>query len=237
MKLLINYRRIFLALILLCISIPFCSVFAGAKYYPDNTENIYVHKINDENMISLTFDDGPHPDKTPEILRVLKKHNIRATFFIIGQNASLHPEIVQMIAADGHEIANHTNDHKSLYKQTDSMILDSVRSCSDTLFEIVGSKPKLFRPPEGYMNDNIARLIRDEGYDVILWKIDTYDWKGRSDKEICNTVINNIKSGDIVLMHDFIWRKSNTADALDMMIPRLKEQGFSFVTVSELIAK
>lgn len=219
------------------------SIFSGscieadAKYYHENTENVYVHKSNDSKMISLTFDDGPHPKKTQEILKVLKKYDVKATFFMIGENASQYPNIVQMVAAEGHEIANHTNDHKSLYRQNGSKLIQSVRSCTKVLTEITGITPRLFRPPEGYMNDDIAKIIDSEGYNVILWKIDTYDWKGRSSKEIYDTVVSGVNSGDIILMHDFIWRKSNTALALDLIIPKLKSEGYSFVTVSELISQ
>ena len=211
------------------------TVFANAKYYPDNIDNIYVHKRKSDNEIALTFDDGPHPQKTVEILKALKKHNVKATFFIIGQNAQKYPEILQMIAADGHEIANHTYDHKSLYKQSNESIVESVRKCSKLINSITGRKCVLFRPPEGFMNDNIAQLMKNEGYDVILWKIDTYDWKGRSATDIYNSVVESVKGGDIILMHDYIWRKSSTAQALNMIIESLKSRGFKFLTVSELI--
>ena len=236
MKLSITCRRTFICLIILLLVSCF-SININAQYYHDNKDNIYVHKTNDENRISLTFDDGPHPKKTKEILEVLKKHNVKATFFMIGENALQYPEIVQMVAAEGHEIANHTYNHKSLYVQDKTKLIENVKKCSNTLENITGIAPKLFRPPEGYMNDDIAQTMNSEGYDVILWKIDTYDWKGKSSIDIYNTVVSSVKSGDIILMHDYIWKKSNTAQALDRIIPQLKDEGYCFVTVSELISQ
>ena len=211
------------------------TVKADAKYYHENTENVYVHKSTQQKQIALTFDDGPHPQKTNMILDVLSRYDIKATFFVIGENAKNNPDIISRISEDGHEIGNHTYDHKSLYKQSESDIISNVRKCEDEIYKVTGKRTVLFRPPEGYLNDNIASLLLTEGYDVILWRVDTYDWKGKSADDIATNVIKNVKCGDIVLMHDYIWRKSNTAQALDLIIPQLLSDGYEFVTVSELI--
>lgn len=195
-----------------------------------------MHKSTEDKKIALTFDDGPHPVKTEMILNVLRKYNVKGTFFTIGQNAERYPEVLQKVMAEGHEIANHTYDHKSIYKLNESELQLSVRKCSKIIYEITGEEPKLFRPPEGFMNDNIARFMDSEGYNVILWKIDTYDWKGRSSEDIYQTVTTKINCGDIILMHDYIWRKSHTPEALDIIIPKLLSEGYEFFTVSELIA-
>ena len=124
-----------------------------------------------------------------------------------------------MIAADGHEIANHTYDHKSIYKLDLAALINDVSNCSDVIEKITGTRPSLFRPPEGYMNDTIAHHMKGQGYNVILWKVDTYDWKGRSATDIFKSVSENVRCGDIILMHDYIWRTSHTAEAVDMLIP------------------
>ena len=208
-----------------------------AKYYPDNKDNVYVHMKTDQKIIALTFDDGPHPTKTDEILNVLSKYNVKATFFVIGENAVKYPQVLKKVAMQGHEIGNHTFDHKSIYKLHENELQSSVKRCEECVEEIIGKKPRCFRPPEGFMNDEIATKIKETGYDVILWKIDTYDWKGRSASDIYKTVVDGINCGDIILMHDYIWRTSYTAKALDMIIPKLKDMGYSFVTVSEAISK
>ena len=217
-----------------------CTVFAcyvSAKYYPDNIDNIYVHRNTDEKTIALTFDDGPHPHKTEKILEVLKKYGIKATFFVIGENASLSPDVLKKVSDEGHEIGNHTYDHKSIYKIKSEFLLESIKRCEQTIYDITGKRPSLFRPPEGYLNDNIAESMYRAGYDVILWRVDTYDWKGRSAEDIFKTVVSTVKCGDIILMHDYISIPSNTAKALDMIIPALLDKGYKFVTVSELISQ
>ena len=208
----------------------------SAKYYHDNTANIYVHKNTEEKMIALTFDDGPHVKKTEQILDVLDRYNVKATFFVIGENARKHPEILKKTYEAGHEIGNHTYDHKSIYKLSGVAVADEVDKCSETIESIIGSTPTLFRPPEGFMNDSLARIAGEHGYKVILWKVDTYDWKGKTAQEIYSNVSKNVRSGDIILMHDYIWRESNTAQALDLIIPDLLDKGYRFCTVSELIS-
>ncbi len=226
---------------LLCVIVSMCalfwsSIYAYAKYYPENRDNIYVHMQTDQKTVALTFDDGPHPQKTQKILDVLKKYGVRATFFVIGENAKKYPEQLQMIVADGHEIGNHTYDHKSLYKQSEDTLCQSVEKCKQTIKEITGIETVYFRPPEGYMNDAIAMSMNHKGYNVILWRVDTYDWKGLSGDQIAKNVLNTVKNGDIILMHDYIWRKSYTEKALDIIIPELQKQGYSFVTASEVIS-
>ena len=206
-----------------------------AKYYPDNIDNIYVHQNTDEKTIALTFDDGPHPTKTDAILAVLKKYGVKATFFVIGENAQQCPDVLQRIYEQGHEIGNHTYDHKSIYKIKNDTLLCSVKKCEQIIYQITGKKTVFFRPPEGYLNDFIAESMFRAGYDVILWRVDTYDWKGRSANDIYNTVLNTVKCGDIILMHDYISRVSYTPEALDKIIPALIYKGYKFVTVSELI--
>lgn len=210
---------------------------SSAKYYHDNKDNVYVHKNTEEKLVALTFDDGPHEVKTEKILAVLDKYKVKATFFVIGQNAEKNPQLVKKAAELGHEIGNHTYDHKSIYKLSGEILCEDVEKCSNVIKGITGKKPKLFRPPEGFMNDTIASAVAENGYDVILWKVDTYDWKGKSAAEISSNVIRSVKSGDIILMHDYIWRQSHTDQALDIIIPQLLERGYKFVTVSELIDK
>ncbi len=208
---------------------------ACAKYYHDNTDNIYVHKKTDKKVVALTFDDGPHETKTEKILEVLDKYNIKATFFIIGQNAKKYPEVLKKTFDAGHDIGNHTYDHKSIYKLSGELVAEEVKKCSDIIESIIGYRPSIFRPPEGFMNDSLAQIVKDHGYKIILWKVDTYDWKGKSAQDIYHNVTENVKNGDFILMHDYIWKRSYTPEALDIIIPFLIKQGFQFCTVSEMI--
>ena len=169
------------------------------------------------------------------ILDVLKKYNVKATFFIIGQNIDGNERILKRIHDEGHEIGNHTFSHRSLYKLTDEEIINEIRKCEEEIYKITGVNTKLFRPPEGYINDNIASMAKGLDKKVILWKVDTYDWKGKSASEIEKNVSSNLKCGDIILMHDYIWRKSYTAESLDILIPKLTANGYRFASISELI--
>lgn len=230
----ITYRS--LSLLLSIIVFLTFGLEASAKYYHDNTANIYVHKKTDKKIVALTFDDGPHEKKTEQILSILDKYKVKATFFVIGENAQKNPAILRKTYEAGHEIGNHTYDHKSIYKLCGDAVAEEVDKCSQVIESIIGTRPSLFRPPEGFMNDSLAKIVGDHGYNVILWKVDTYDWKGKSAQDIFTNVIKNIKNGDVILMHDYIWRESHTAQALDILIPYMLEQGYEFRTVSDLIS-
>lgn len=185
--------------------------------------------------VALTFDDGPHPVKTPEILELLSNYGIHATFFVTGDNASLYPEIIQQEIDGGHEIGNHTYSHVFLKKVPFETAKNEICALDDLMLENFEYKPKLLRPPGGLYNDKICRFANDLGYEVVLWSIDTRDWAHTPAREIADCIINNVKNGDIILCHDFVGGTSYTARALRTVIPKLLEMGYEFVTVSELL--
>lgn len=199
--------------------------------------NEFYYKRNPGKNIALTFDDGPHPIYTPKILKILSKYNIKATFFIIGENVKYYGEVLNDIVKDGHELGNHTFSHKNIKNKNTEDILDEIKKCNDAIYQACGVKTLLFRPPGGIMADVcIANIDILSDYNIIYWSIDTHDWAHESPEKISNNVLKAIKSGDIILMHDFIGRNSPTPAALELMIPKLQEKGYNFVTVSELIA-
>lgn len=198
--------------------------------------NVISSAVGARKAVALTFDDGPHPQKTPEILEILKSYGIHATFFVTGDNASQYPDIIQQEIDGGHEIGNHTNSHVFLKKVPFEKAKEEICALDDYMLENFEYKPKLLRPPGGLYNDNICRFANDMGYDVVLWSIDTRDWAHTSAREIADTIISNVKGGDIILCHDFVGGTSYTAQALRTVIPGLCEMGFEFVTVSELLA-
>ena len=196
----------------------------------------YFHR-NDKNRIALTFDDGPHPFDTIKILNILDKYNVKATFFVIGQNAVNYRDALKEIVKRGHEIGNHTYTHTVIKSMSTSDIINEVESCREVIYDISGENTVLFRPPEGLMaqvNSEDAELF--EGYEVILWSVDTMDWSHNSPKEIARYVSNKTKSGDIILMHDYIGYNSPTPEALELLLPDMINKGFEFVTISELLA-
>ena len=218
--------------LLICFILPFSvSASESGVYY-----NCKCY--NGEMKIALTFDDGPHPRKTPQILNILEKYGIKSTFFLIGQNIKYYPDAARMIIDRGHEIGNHTFTHPhNLNQSSESEILDEMNKCEEAIKGLLGYKPTVFRPPEGVVEGGICKIAKSCGYNVILWSIDTRDWAGVPAEKIVSDLTKSISPGDIILMHDYTGKKSHTAEALELMIPELLKMGYSFVTVSELINK
>jgi peptidoglycan/xylan/chitin deacetylase (PgdA/CDA1 family) len=224
-------KRFFCVLTLLFV----CTAFCTTPLRAGNIPNVYSCKKNDLMQIALTFDDGPHPRYTPQILDVLDRYGIRATFFIVGQNASAYPELLLREQQACHEIANHTYSHLKLKSKGEAALFEEL-SRTDALIErITGARPRLFRPPEGVCNPTIAQCSSSFGYKLILWNVDTRDWASSSVDSIVSAVKKNVKSGDILLFHDYIAHNSPTPQALQILIPYLLGEGFQFVTVSELL--
>lgn len=188
-----------------------------------------------QNTIALTFDDGPHPYLTPLILDILKEYGIRATFFLIGENAEHYPELVNRIRDEGHEIGNHTYSHVQSNKVENDCLEEELLHCESVIGGISDIRPKLFRPPCGSIDEDLGEICDALGYRVILWSIDTRDWCHIPGKQIAETVLKSVKGGDIILMHDYIGYSSPTPDALKQMIPVLIARGYEFAPVSELL--
>lgn len=190
----------------------------------------------DKKQVALTFDDGPHPRLTKEILAILKEYGVKATFFMIGENVKTYPEIAKAVADAGHEIGNHTEKHRHISSLNESSLTQELEACKDHIFEVCGVYPTLFRPPEGVTSAFVLKCAEKFSYPVILWSIDTKDWEIKNTGKITDSVLSGIKPGAIILMHDYVGKNSKTPAALRALLPRLLEQGYEFVTVSELLA-
>lgn len=186
-------------------------------------------------IIALTFDDGPHAKRTPEILDILAEYGIHATFFAVGENIKTHPEIIQREIDEGHEIGNHTYAHTFLKKASRQDVVDELCSFDDMMLEMFEYKSKLFRPPGGLYNETLCQAAKEMGYSVVLWSVDTRDWAHTPAPKICKDICEGAKCGDIILMHDYIGGSSPTPSVLRVIIPKLLEDGYEFVTVSELL--
>ena len=185
--------------------------------------------------IALTFDDGPHPRYTTEILDILAEFGVKATFFIVGSNAAYYPHLVARELQEGHEIANHTYHHYHTNK-TDAVALQrDIEACAELLMRQTGTRPTLFRPPEGVFNEEMKAFCAKRGYTIVMWSIDTRDWAHTPILDIVKNVKEHARDGAIILMHDFIGKNSPTPAALRQIIPMLQELGFEFVTVSRLL--
>ena len=187
-------------------------------------------------QIAITFDDGPHPGNTGRILDVLKKHEIRATFFILGCNAGYYPEPLVRAIEEGHEIENHTFDHKTKGRSTDELIR-SIDKTGAVISAMTGRRPRYFRPPGGKCTPEMRAAIDFLGYEAVYWTIDSEDWKGKSAESIVSSVMRSVRGNDIILFHDYTCPNDNTVEALLILIPRLLRSGYRFVTVDELKSK
>lgn len=204
---------------------------------PVHAQNNYVYscKQGEDKKIALTFDDGPHPKKTRKIIEVLEKYGVTATFFVVGVNVKNYSEGMKEIIDRGYEIGNHTFSHKVLKNSDASCLEKEVISTENEIKRLGGEVSNLIRPPCGVYDDSLLDFSRKNGYKIVLWNIDTKDWEHASKRDIAKMVESKVKGGDIILFHDYISGKSNTAEALDIIIPRLLDLGYEFVSVSELL--
>ena len=166
---------------------------------------------------------------------VLDKYGIKATFFVIGINVRNYPGIIEEELNRGHEIGNHTYTHPHAARLDREALQDQILDCEQQVYEQTGRSVRLFRPPEGAMNAQMRQMVRDLGYTNVLWSLDTRDWAHTPPEDIAQNILQNAKNGDIILMHDYIGANSPTVQALELFIPQLIEQGFTFVTVGELM--
>lgn len=217
--------------------IAFFVVLLGCFISFTNAENKLVFKSNENNQmkIAITFDDGPHPVNTKKILDVLDKYNVKSTFFVIGVNAKNYPSSLREIVERGHEIGNHTYSHSVLKSMSEDRIKKEITDTEDTLNGICNLTPELLRPPCGLYDGSLINVAKKLDYKIVLWTIDTNDWAHNSVDNIVKEILKSVKSGDIILFHDYITGKNNTPEALEIIIPRLQKMGFNIVTVSELL--
>ena len=184
--------------------------------------------------IALTFDDGPSAKLTPKLLDLLAAHHIKATFFLIGQNAAEYPDIVAREAKEGHEVANHSWSHPNFNKMSDDGVRSQLRRTDDAIRSAINTRPTLLRPPYGNITAHQKKWIHDEfGYKIALWDVDPLDWRRPGPNVVCNRIVKNTRAGSIVLAHDI---HPGTIEAMPCVLKELEAKGFKFVTVSELIA-
>lgn len=192
-----------------------------------NTNDIYNYLTNNTKLIAFTFDDGPNYN-TVKVIDTLKKYNVTATFFVMGKNIKGNEEVIKYMQESNMEIGNHTYNHLLLTKYSKEKIQEEITKTSNLIFNITGSYPTLLRPSYGSVNKKIKEVAN---MPIIIWNIDTLDWKYKNSQKIATKVLNNVKDGDIILMHDIY---KSTLNSLDIIIPELISKGFRIVSVSEL---
>ncbi|MEP9375170.1 polysaccharide deacetylase family protein [Aquabacter sp. CN5-332] len=185
--------------------------------------------------IALTFDDGPNPETTPKLLKMLEARNIKATFFVLGARAAAAPDIVKSIAAAGHEIGNHSWSHPQLPKLAVAAVDKQIEDTSALVQSLTGTKPIYLRPPYGAITQSLQQHIEEKyGMSLIFWSVDPLDWKYRDAQVVHDQIMKQVRPGAIVLAHDI---HATTVAAMPRVLDELIAKGYKFLTVSELIAK
>lgn len=227
--------------ILLCFVIVYSSIkeyhtYQAVSASVMNEIPIYCVETNGEKEICLTFDAAWGDEDLDEILAILEAHNAKATFFVTGDWASRFPEAIQKINDAGHELGNHGANHKHMPTLSKEEMLAEIEECHRTVYAITGKDMTLFRAPYGDWSEEVVATAKEAGYYSINWDVDSLDWKDYGVESIIDKVCNHkdLSGGSIILLHN---GSTYTKDALDTLLTNLEVQGYSFVTVSELIYK
>lgn len=184
-------------------------------------------------VVALTFDDGPHPHTTPALLEALAAKNVRATFFLLGENAARYPVLAAAVAAAGHELASHGYRHRFPNKLPPQELIADLEQ-AEAAIAAAGERPTLYRPPGGGYNDAMVDALTRRGYTTVLWSVDPRDWERRGAAQIAVTVVSRAAPGAIILLHEGECA-ANTPEAVGMIVDRLRSEGYEFVTVGELL--
>lgn len=201
---------------------------------------IYWHGDPSENKIALTFDDGPNEPYTSQILQILRENNVRATFFLTGKNIEVFPDSARAIVRDGHAIGNHTYTHHDCILERNATVRSEILRTADLIERTTGQRTKLFRPPYGSEDFLTRHQTMKLGYIMVQWTASAVDWRKPGPQRIVYNVLHKIGPGGIILMHDGDkWRhgsdRSQTVAALPVIIRELRNRGYQFVTVPELL--
>ena len=205
------------------------------KASPSPTEPpITINSVHvDGPYIALTFDDGPSATLTPKLLDLLAARRLKATFFVVGQNAADHPEILKRAVREGHEIANHSWSHPNLGTMSDDAVRRELQKTDDAIVAAIGKRPTLLRPPYGSITARQKQWIHQEfGYRIIIWDVDPLDWKRPGPSVVTARILKETKAGSIVLAHDI---HAPTIEAMPATFDQLIKNGFKSVTVTELL--
>jgi peptidoglycan/xylan/chitin deacetylase (PgdA/CDA1 family) len=197
-------------------------------------QNQVIKKVpTTQKVVALTFDDGPEAHTTPELLAVLREKQVHATMFVLGKNVEKNPRIFAQTVADGHEIASHGYSHEIFSRMRPAQYLQEITKV-EQLLKDVAPQPVFFRPPGGGWNDSVAAALRQRGYTIVLWSVDPRDWARPSVQQVVQTVLQQVKPGSIIIMHDG-QPQLPTPAAVGIIIDRLRAEGYKILTVGELL--
>jgi peptidoglycan-N-acetylglucosamine deacetylase len=208
----------------------FC--YGGFEGPVDWAMNTASHGSRDRRVIALTFDDGPDPDRTPALLDALGELGVPGTFFVIGKRADAHPDLCARMAREGHEIGNHTYNHRYLPLQRSKRVEAELAATDDAIERATGIVPTLARPPWGGRSPANVRAFDRLDKRVVLWDVNSLDWKDLPPADVAQRVVERARPGSIILMHDGGRDHTGTIAAVRMLVPELRARGFEMVTVS-----
>jgi polysaccharide deacetylase family sporulation protein PdaB len=228
-----------LAIVSLCITQPSVQAAKKNRAYWESTGDIVWDVHTKKKWIAFTFDDGPHPRYTKQILDILHKHHAKATFFVVGKRAQQYPHLLKEMQNNGHEIANHTYHHPMMSQVNMEKLTKEIQLTDEVIHGITGKTPRLFRPPGGEYSEKVVQASKTGNHLVIMWSWtqDTKDWSNPGTEKIVTNVCRNARPGNIVLFHDFGRNRTQTVQAVEKIIQTLSQEGYKFVTVSELLSE
>jgi peptidoglycan-N-acetylglucosamine deacetylase len=199
------------------------------------SKHMHFHGPRGLKLVALTFDDGPDEKYTGQILDILKKNRIRATFFVLGKQVKAHPDMLKRIHNEGHIIGNHSWGHPYLPHLSNKKLAQEMNQTNYVVNQLIGKDMRLMRPPYGAVKGKI-KALEQMGFEMVQWDIDTLDWKkGRTAEDILQTVKTNLAPGSIILEHNAGGPRDATVKALPPLIEYLRQQGYQFVTIDELL--
>ncbi len=221
-------KRLLIMCTMLCLDL-----FLFVLIYEENVrkDSVPVSTTFYENVVALTFDDGPHGTYTSELLDGLKQRGVVASFFVLGEHVEGNEELILRMKEEGHLIGNHTFSHVKLDTLSDSAACDEVKRTCEAIEAVTGEKVEYMRPPYGAYNEELECMIN---LNKVLWTVDPQDWNTTDTNAIVRHVVNNVKDGDIILLHDIY--PSSVAAAL-RIVDELKARGYIFVTVDDIVIK
>ncbi|MGM0838697.1 MAG: polysaccharide deacetylase family protein [Bacillota bacterium] len=197
-------------------------------------EHIYINGPN-KKKVALTFDDGPDASVTPAILDILKQYNVKGSFFYLGSEVERFPDIVKRTYSEGHLVLSHSYHHVDLTTLPEGKMKLELEMAGKAVKEVIGREPAILRTPYGETNGLVADIAKEDGYSIVLWSIDTLDWSQKESENIVKNVLENVRNGDIILMHSDS-EKKETAEALSKMIEELQERNFEIVNLENLLS-
>lgn len=197
--------------------------------YKNRVENTNSEVSKDIKRIAITFDDGPEGNYTKQLLDGLKERGVKATFFVLGKSIVGNEDLILRMYEEGHLIGNHTYNHVELDKENDENGVKEIEKTNEIIKQITGYEPEFIRPPFGAWR---KEQMNQADMFPVMWTIDPLDWKYQNTEYVVNHILNNVKDGDIILLHDIF---ETSVEAALIVIDRLQEQGYEFVTVDELM--